>query len=103
MTAGDIIEQIERLHITLARWDDGVNFKLQRFTRGEKGEVFNASPGNLDSLWLAEVYENGLDSPATTGEGPTAECALLDLLAKSRRDARERIAAITAVSGGSNE
>lgn len=95
-----IIEQIERLHATLSRWEEGSNFKLQRITRGDDGAVFNASHGNERSVWIAEVYENGLDSPAETGEGPTSEAALAHLLEKLRAQARERIAAIEAAVGG---
>lgn len=97
-----IIEQIERLHATLSRWEDGSNFKLQRVRRAadDASTICDSGPGDARSFWIAEVYENGVDSPAETGEGPTSEAALANLLERLRARARERIAAIEAAVGG---
>lgn len=98
MSTSDLIEKIERLHATLSRWENGSHFVLQRIGRSEDGTVYDATPDNDRSVWRAEVYENGLDSPAETGEGATPTAAFADLHAKLKAQARERVAAIEATA-----
>lgn len=96
--AEGLLERIERLHETLSRWEDGCNFRVSRIKRGDDGAEYCAQSETKGSVWQAELFENGVDGAECTGEGPTSDAALADLLEKLRAKARERMAAIEAAT-----